>query len=143
MHTLWPLMLFLCRDRVSLLCVFFLFYGCFPFSVSEISEMKIYSCTFVGKKYTEKSELNAKREQILPFMYSIFNLISHSIFMMNNKVCWCFFLYNLLKSVNFVQVRISSEKKINILGSAEIFWVFMRVKTLFWAKFLFDYQTKI
>lgn len=44
--------------------------------------MRMYIC---GKERTKKNELNAKREQILPFMYSIFNLISHFIFMMNNK----------------------------------------------------------
>lgn len=45
-------------------------------------------CAFV--KNQKKKELNAKRKQILPFIYSIFNLTSHFIFMTSNEMACCF-----------------------------------------------------
>lgn len=62
----------------------------FPFSLSVLFFFfwNIWNeDVHLWKRTHKKNELNAKREQILPFMYSIFNLISHFIFMMNNRKC--------------------------------------------------------
>lgn len=82
------------------------------------------------EKNAQKNELNAKREQILPFMYSIFNLISHFIFMMNNKKCAdVFFSVQIsLKSVKCVRQMRGKGLSVSFVHFESVFHLIIQTK---------------